>query len=626
MAGLFAVAGAIALSCLLLPLSGWWVPARLRLVSSSKSDIGSLTVLVVACLSGITILAIAELVIYALRLPQVVAAALVTASCAFSVGPLISSIRRREFAWDALLTWAGASAILAAATLPYAVHGFHGAFWDWYEHWLRSLVFLTQGPISTNFGPSFVAYIMAARGPLFNGAASFLLYLAGPAHYYWIFQIIATTFNVLICLPLALLLRTIGGLSRRNALLIAAAVSVLVPFYFLENTFTWTKDLTATFVLLGIHEYLAAYREGNRDRMAMALAYLAPGFLCHYLVLPYAVMLGLHLLIVVPVRALPLRALLRAALVWIVLIAPWFGFMMLNFGVRGTLAANTTVGTYYAAKDLQGHLIPQSKIFFLNLASDLFLRPVDAEPCKGVTVDGPSITPADEPCPSGLAWNSLSLKSNGIYRVLGYAGLLTVLMAAAVSLRPWLRRLRTSGAAQDAWFLLWVLGAGLLLNLLPIRWIDIGGSFGENLQAWFLVLVAVVVRGLRRLPRPLIAVLMLAMAAEFVLVDLTIIRTQSVVLPLPHSQAALEGHPPLGEWAPRPVSTGKFHVPVNHYLNYVVKVRGGAVYFRDTHPDSFGWIAWTIFALGLVAMAAGHCAPVEKRQRCSPALVTTTGV
>ena len=104
------------------------------------------------------------------------------------------------------------------------------------------------------------------------------------------------------------------------------------------------------------------------------------------------------------------------------------------------------------------------------------------------------------------------------------------------------------------------------------------------------------------------AVLMVAMAAEFVLVDVTIIRTQSVVLPLPHSAAALEGHPPLGEAMPRPVSTGKFHVPVSHYLNYVVKVRGGAVYFRNTHPDSFRWIAWSILALGLFSVAAGQSA------------------
>jgi hypothetical protein len=82
-----------------------------------------------------------------------------------------------------------------------------------------------------------------------------------------------------------------------------------------------------------------------------------------------------------------------------------------------------------------------------------------------------------------------------------------------------LRHLRCKAAADDAGSLLWVLAAGLLLNLLPIRWSAIGGSFGENPQAWFLVFVAVVVRGLKRLPLPLVAVLMLAMAAEFALVD-----------------------------------------------------------------------------------------------------------
>ncbi len=141
---------------------------------------------------------------------------------------------------------------------------------------------------------------MPARGPLFNAAAAMLLHFAGTAHY-WAFQIFSTTMNVLICLPFAMFLRTVGGVSRRKALLIAAGVMVLVPGYFAENTFTWTKDLTAAFVLFGTHEYLMAYREGSRDGMATSLAYLAclaPAFLCHYLAMMYAAMLGLHLLLV----------------------------------------------------------------------------------------------------------------------------------------------------------------------------------------------------------------------------------------------------------------------------------------------------------------------------------------
>ena len=51
MADALAVAGPIALCCLLLPLSGWWVAARLR------DD--SLFRFVAACLAGVTILAAA---------------------------------------------------------------------------------------------------------------------------------------------------------------------------------------------------------------------------------------------------------------------------------------------------------------------------------------------------------------------------------------------------------------------------------------------------------------------------------------------------------------------------------------------------------------------------------------
>ena len=89
----------------------------------------------------------------------------------------------------------------------------------------------------------------------------------------------------------------------------------------------------------------------------MALAWLAPGFLTHYLALVYAGVLGLHLLST-SWRNLPVQALLRAGVVWAVLIGPWFGYMMLNFGVRRTLLVNTTV----AARDAQGRRIPLPRV------------------------------------------------------------------------------------------------------------------------------------------------------------------------------------------------------------------------------------------------------------------------
>ncbi len=114
----FAAAGLIALCCLLPPLSGWWLAARLRHESLFRFT--------VACLAGMTTLAVAELIVFALRVPQWVAAAMVLA-CAISLRPVIAATRQREFAWGAFLTWAGASAILTAATMRFAVHGTPGA-------------------------------------------------------------------------------------------------------------------------------------------------------------------------------------------------------------------------------------------------------------------------------------------------------------------------------------------------------------------------------------------------------------------------------------------------------------------------------------------------------------------
>jgi hypothetical protein len=605
MADTFAVAGLIALCCVLLPSSGWWLASRLRNEGLFR--------FVAACLAGVTILAAAELTAYVLRLPQAVALAMVACSCAASLRPMTRAIRRREFAWDALLTWAGASAILAAATLRYAVHGLPHAYWDWYEHWLRSLIFLRQGPVTTRIA----MYTIPSRGPLLNASAALLLQLAGSAHY-WVFQIFATALNTLACLPLALFLRTVGGVGRRTALLIAAAVAVLVPFFFWNNTFTWTKDLTAAFVLVGIHEYLVSCREGRYDGMAMSLAYLAPAFLCHYLTLLYAVMMGLHLLLVIPVRALPVRALMRAGLIWVLLIWPWFCFMILNFGVRGTFAANTTVGAYYAAKDDRGRPAPLRRVFIANLCVDLLPRsacrpllpPPEPASCLEATVDKAGDVRSEEPCRDAWGLNDANFAWSGIYGLVRYSGLLVVLLAAAVSARPLWRFFRTAGQADGrvAWFLVWVLAAGLVFNLLPVRWFDPWGSFSENLHAWIFVFLAVVVRGLVRVPRAAIVVLVLVMATEFGIADLKFIQVQSVTLPLANQEQALQGQHPLdmSAWLPVVVVGSGFQAPKDYYENYRLKIKGGAIYFRDMHPDSFAAVSWMILAAGIFAVTAGQ--------------------
>src|SRR5205807_10183828 len=99
--------------------------------------------------------------------------------------------------------------------------------------------------------------------------------------------------------------------------------------------------------------------------------------------------------------------------------------------------------------------------------------------------------------------------------------------------------MRATAARKDEWFLAWLFTAGLLLNVLPVRWFDPLGTIAENLQAWLLILAAVTVKGLITLPRSALAILTLAMVLEYSYVDLALIRMQSIVLPFSHRTEAV---------------------------------------------------------------------------------------
>ena len=575
-----AVAGVLALCLLLLPLSGWWFAARFL-----RDGLERFTA---ACLVGVLVLAGIEVTAYALRLPQWFAFLLLALVCTVSVGSLAASFRQREFAWNGLLAWGGTGAILTAATLRYAVHGYGMESWDWYEHWLRSLIFIARSPLATKIG----YYSIASRGPLFNAASALLMSLTG-SHEYWVFQIVAIALNTLICLPFALMLEAVAGISRRMSLAVAVGVCILNPFFFTNNTYTWTKNLAGAFVLMGIYRYLMAYRKDDGARMAWSLVWFAVGFLCHFLALIYAAMVGLHLLDVKR-RDLPIRDLIRAVAVSAAIVGLWFGYMFLEFGVKQSLTANTTMGGYYVDRDGNGNPIPMPQVMIGNLCVNLlpgrFCSSLLNLSCNEVAVQNGKQTTASVPCPPGL-------DTNGIYSVLGYSGLAAVLLAVIGLFR---------GAPlplPDRRFLSWLLVGGIVFNLLPIRWSDPLGTFPENLHAWCLVLFALVVRGLVRVWRPVMAAVVLAMFLEYAAIDLGAVRAQSIVLPLPHYSEALHGNPPIGLLWPIPTGSVPFRTGFIYYGNYLFKIKGGAVYFRDQHPDTFVGASWLLLALGIFALA-----------------------
>ena len=141
------------------------------------------------------------------------------------------------------------------------------------------------------------------------------------------------------------------------------------------------------------------------------------------------------------------------------------------------MRANTTVGGYYVTRDQLGQALPFGRVLLVNLFSDLFpnhsiVPSGETATCEMMTVKGHDKAAATAPC-------DRRFDKNGIYSILGYSGIVAFQMAIVGLLL--LRREIREGA-----FLAWLLAGGLVLNLLPIRWIDPGGTFGENLQAWCL--------------------------------------------------------------------------------------------------------------------------------------------
>jgi len=87
------------------------------------------------------------------------------------------------------------------------------------------------------------------------------------------------------------------GLARRPRTLPLVALFAFSPVVMENATYTWTKNLSAFFVVLAFCFYLAGWRKNDRVRMAAAFLALSAGLLVHYSAGPYCLLLGLHYLL-----------------------------------------------------------------------------------------------------------------------------------------------------------------------------------------------------------------------------------------------------------------------------------------------------------------------------------------
>jgi hypothetical protein len=231
-----------------------------------------------------------------------------------------------------LLLWA---MVILAMIRHYSGLGWGG---DWLEHFQRSLFFLHRFPADT---PILGGYELPARPPMMNVLSAF--FLAQTRDCFELFQVASAFLNVLVFLPCCLMLPALG-LARRPRTLPLVALFALSPVVMENAMYTWTKSLSAFFVVLAFWFYLAGCRKHDRVRMAAAFLALSAGLLVHYSAGPYCVLLGLdYLLRVFRKRPRKWRELAAIVVPCGLLLATWFAWSVSVYGRRVTFQSNTSV-------------------------------------------------------------------------------------------------------------------------------------------------------------------------------------------------------------------------------------------------------------------------------------------
>lgn len=237
-------------------------------------------------------------------------------------------------AFGALLLW---TLLLLAMTRSYSGGNWSG---DWIEHYERTDFFLNHKPFDTQF---IGMYALPARPPMMNVLGAWICAQVGLR--FDVLQVAFAFWNLLLFLPCWLIAKT---LSRRGispaAGIVLLSLFAFSPVFMVNVTYLWTKGLAGFFVILGTWFYLRAWKRNDAVRMSAAALALAAGIVVHYSVGPYAAFLALHYAVAVLwKRTGRWKEIALAAAAAILLIGSWVAWSASVYGLKTTLASNTTV-------------------------------------------------------------------------------------------------------------------------------------------------------------------------------------------------------------------------------------------------------------------------------------------
>ena len=230
--------------------------------------------------------------------------------------------------------------LLWTFTLLAIIRIYSGAAWagDWLEHFQRSLFFLHRFPTDT---PILGGYQLPARPPMMNVLAAF--FLGQTEDRFEVFQFVFVSLNLLPFLACALMMPRLLR-PRTTGIVPLVAIFAMNPAFIQNATYTWTKSLTAFYMIAALWFYLAGWKKQDPWRMTAAFLALSAGVLVHYSAGPYCVFLGLHYL-AVAFRTRPnrWRELASFAVPCALLLLTWFGWSFAAYGTHTTLASNTSI-------------------------------------------------------------------------------------------------------------------------------------------------------------------------------------------------------------------------------------------------------------------------------------------
>jgi hypothetical protein len=232
---------------------------------------------------------------------------------------------------------------------------YRGSYWyfDWWMHYDEALVFVGDRDIHTTWASG--AYTLASRTPLFNLAGASVMTLAG--HDFWVFQLAAALMSCCFIPVVYLLLRDLFDARAARLALLLAPLNLWMLH---EAWFTWSKLLAGYFVLLGLHFYLQflRLRLEEPERAGRYFLYFwvscLLGFLTHQSVVVYTAPLVLHAVLLAVFRSAfrpRLRELGVLALTLVVMVGPWYAWLLGNIGpeqiLHGTPTTARTASTQF---------------------------------------------------------------------------------------------------------------------------------------------------------------------------------------------------------------------------------------------------------------------------------------